>query len=1161
MVTYARKNSKGTKPGGRKSKSSEETDGRPPIPLKLLRIKKKLESNDDDSDSQESKQTSDRKKKISRSHNSNEKDKSDELRIRKSNSDESSREENSRENKNRGRKNRDKNDSSQSNLTEDSSDVSSADKSRNSHSNKHNSRNKLWKRESKESDSDSNDDTDSDEEEFKKYLQNALKKKHNRQIQEMLRNGDIDGRNNSSRKEIYYNKLYKWNRDSYLEWKKKIDLKAQILSAKHNLNREKLMSICNIPGVSEDDEQEDQIRKCVKSHVATNDKFNITTDLSVIHSPLSGGKNVSKWVENGNDSKIFKIRIDKPQPNGNVQRINILKEVPTGVGQSSNKSVHKTINKVNSSVGIPVSDNLVPAINKASSSTPEQVDNSKGSESTVDKGTSDNKDNDSTDVQITEKGNNPSSNKEKSSDDGKKQIESNLEVEVEGQQKSIIPVEQDVNTEITNQEGNKQSTSESQSGILPTENGITSSKLPTGNSETNVSNNTGISNGVNSVLDIEQTDSNKTFTSSVNSTNEVSNTVQEQKDTKPEVIVVPETPEVILEADQATEASISKTGTIDDNVNVNGINISANTSNVLKENESNVQQNSSVIDTTSRNQAASSSKIEGSNVTKVEETEKIPAATRVDDNKPNTTVEINNTESDSKKSNGNVNEQTSISASTTLSSATSVPETRDSSTIKTDQIETTSSRSESTFDVSIPSSDNGEITNDVLGAVVNEKSTTNTLNVQPDSSTIKASTLKSKEATPLSENGSSIIVEESKGLETILANNSSNASNNLTIVVESNNILNNNESTNIINDETSLNDSRDSQTTLFSTQPDITVTPDRQIIDASSSQNSTLVNNNVDASNNSSLLIKLNNSLDSISNIQVDTGVGVSTTLESNDKTSVHETASHVIEEDQVFESSSLQPEVILSDDANLLNNHAIKTELNNTSDNDNVSIVTGKDDNESTTSGNVEPSTSQTESSILTEIIEPDLQLEIIQADSTNVSNNAVIKIESNDTSDIHQLNNNSSEADMGVSKSTSLRETLATSPNDDSTLTTTIVIVDKDMNVSDNQSVLANNTIDDTDRLSRNVSEPSDVNANQSTVLNSVQSEKFTTVVISIANSAAGTVDSQTSDSELNTPSVTVNLLTVNEDDLIYNTVVSETVSSVSPTENPSSESPVLN
>ncbi|OAD61977.1 Peptidyl-prolyl cis-trans isomerase CWC27 like protein [Eufriesea mexicana] len=176
------------------------------------------------------------------------------------------------------------NDSSDENLSnQDSSDQNSSDQnSSNVSSSNENTiqgsrsrkRSILWW--------DSGNESESAEQEFKDFLKNALKRKTNYNvIKRMLQNYKLSKKQNSSKMVIYYNRLYRWNRARYFEWKRKLEQKTRLLKEKENLNMEKLRNICNLSKETDKEVQEDRIKECIRECIATNEKFNITTDLSI----------------------------------------------------------------------------------------------------------------------------------------------------------------------------------------------------------------------------------------------------------------------------------------------------------------------------------------------------------------------------------------------------------------------------------------------------------------------------------------------------------------------------------------------------------------------------------------------------------------------------------------------------------------------------------------------------------------------------------------------------------------------------------------------------------------------------------------------------------------------------------------------------------------
>lgn len=116
---------------------------------------------------------------------------------------------------------------------------------------------------------------DSDEEKFNDYLKDLLKEnQHYEEITEMLKNYKTN---------VYYERLYEWNKVKYLEWRKNIKLKNKILDEKENLSMEILRKICNVSTNIKRKEQENRLKDCVGSYISTKDKFKFTTDLSLVH--------------------------------------------------------------------------------------------------------------------------------------------------------------------------------------------------------------------------------------------------------------------------------------------------------------------------------------------------------------------------------------------------------------------------------------------------------------------------------------------------------------------------------------------------------------------------------------------------------------------------------------------------------------------------------------------------------------------------------------------------------------------------------------------------------------------------------------------------------------------------------------------------------------
>lgn len=260
------------------------------IPLNLPRLKNKSDSSDTSSDSEETKLRilSSKKKWNFVGQKSNEKNKnnkkeeeeeeesmekmSDELSIRKKRF---SDEKDSRE------RNSDKNDHRENNFFESWKSTDETDSSSSERSNEYfDSREKKRKRDSEEYDSrksssssSSSWEFDSNEEKFNDYLKDLLKKnQYYKEITEMLKNYKTD---------VYYERLYKWNKVKYLEWRKNIKLKNKILDEKENLSMEILRRICNVSTNIKRKEQENRLKNCVGFYISTKDEFNFTADLSV----------------------------------------------------------------------------------------------------------------------------------------------------------------------------------------------------------------------------------------------------------------------------------------------------------------------------------------------------------------------------------------------------------------------------------------------------------------------------------------------------------------------------------------------------------------------------------------------------------------------------------------------------------------------------------------------------------------------------------------------------------------------------------------------------------------------------------------------------------------------------------------------------------------
>lgn len=376
----------------RHENNNDEKDNRKlSIPSNLQWLKNKSDSSDGDSDDDKSKLSLSRRRNDEKNNfaeKNSGRQKFTKEKLNKVNSRDSS-ESNSRT-ENSDEENR-KHDSSESGSTReetDSSDSSASDKSLNTQlkHDKHHLRDRKRKRDSRQHEnyehynlwSDSNSDSESGEDEFKQYLRNVLQnKKSRKEIIQMLRNRNIEGQYNLSSTDVHYNKLYMLNRDKFLEWKKKMNVKDQLLSEKETLSIEELRDICNILEETEENVKEDRIKQCVKNHMSMNDTFNITTDLPEILP--ANNKNRTVQIHKDNATNITKASIDvnKPLSNGDTLQIHVENEKPEDSNASTNvRKVIKVITKEGRNIEIYSSDNNQPLNNSisnvASNSTPGQ---------------------------------------------------------------------------------------------------------------------------------------------------------------------------------------------------------------------------------------------------------------------------------------------------------------------------------------------------------------------------------------------------------------------------------------------------------------------------------------------------------------------------------------------------------------------------------------------------------------------------------------------------------------------------------------------------------------------------------------------------------------------------------------------------------------------
>lgn len=260
-------------------KQSNRNHERPSVPLILLQTKSKLNRSSFDPDKVTSHGRKHAERKDSEEESSTE-EKSDRANIR------------GKWNSNHRRKNRRGENSSESQgSTEesDSSESNSSDRSNNRHQKRRerNSRGGKRKRDKHSSSSSSESDDDSGEDEFRDYLENLSEKEKNyREIRYVLEHYHTDD---------YCKKLYEWNRDKYLTWKRKLEAKKEILRQEKNLKEDKLLRICNISKNS--DQRENQIRNCLRDCLSTNNRFIFMINV-VINKPETTTINAGNILHN-----------------------------------------------------------------------------------------------------------------------------------------------------------------------------------------------------------------------------------------------------------------------------------------------------------------------------------------------------------------------------------------------------------------------------------------------------------------------------------------------------------------------------------------------------------------------------------------------------------------------------------------------------------------------------------------------------------------------------------------------------------------------------------------------------------------------------------------------------------------------------------------------